>query len=100
MSVHSCCCIIFCIVWFEVGFQIELKFHFEIALERLEKEKMNFFPPFPLLACWPSPPARPASARACLSFLLCAGPLHFLPAVAQLGFSPTPHRNIPARRPT
>ena len=53
MSVHSCYCIIFCIALFEVRFQIELKFHFEIALEKLEKEKMNFFPPFLLLACWP-----------------------------------------------
>ena len=47
MSVHSCCCIIFCIAWFEVGFQIELKFHFEIALEKLEKEKNEFLSSFP-----------------------------------------------------
>ena len=47
MSVHSCCCIIFCIAWFEVSFQIELKFHFEIALEKLEKEKNEFLSSFP-----------------------------------------------------
>ena len=39
MSVHSCYCIIFCIAWFEVRFRIELKFHFELALKKLEKEK-------------------------------------------------------------
>ena len=51
----------------EVGFQIELEFHFEIALEKLEKEK-NKFLLIPLF--WPvglfsavafSSPRRPAS---------------------------------------
>ena len=71
MSVHSCCCIIFCIAWFEVGFQIELKFHFEIALEKLEKEKNEFLSSFPasgLLAHFLSP-ARSFPRRACSPLL-------------------------------
>ena len=41
MYVHLCCCILFCVVWFEVRFQIDLNLHFEIALE-IQKRKMNF----------------------------------------------------------
>ena len=69
MFVHSCSCIIFCVAWFEVRFQINLNLHFEIALEKLKKE--NEFPSFPfspLSAYRPAPapmaasPCRPAHA--------------------------------------
>ena len=42
MSVHSCCCIIFCIAWFEVGFRIELKLYFELLWEKLKRNKFPF----------------------------------------------------------
>ena len=42
MLLHN---ILYCLV--EVGFQIELEFHFEIALEKLEKEKNEFLSSFP-----------------------------------------------------
>ena len=40
MLLHN---ILYCLV--EVGFQIESKFHFELALEKLEKEKKSFLLP-------------------------------------------------------
>ena len=73
MIVHSCCCILFCIAWFEVRFQIDLNLHFEITLEKLEKRKMSFFPPLPrfqpiglLPRPWPLLRANPLAPRASL----------------------------------
>ena len=62
MLLHN---ILYCLV--EVGFQIESKFHFELALEKLEKEKkiLSSFLAFGLLGLllpWPiSRQHRPAS---------------------------------------
>ena len=89
MSVHSCCCIIFCIAWFEVGFRIELRFHFELALKKKYKREKNEFFLLPLfLACsisfprgpFPFPGRCSLSARAKAQRLFSSAP-------AQAGFS-------------
>ena len=55
MFMHSCCCILFCVAGFEVRFQIDLNLHFEIALEKLEKENEFPFLPFPAFSpSWPA----------------------------------------------
>ena len=85
MYVHSCCCILFCFAWFEVRFQIDLNLHFEIALEKLEKRKMSFFPPLPcvrpvglLPSPWPLLHASPLAP--CASLRSLRGPtLPYLP---------------------
>jgi len=64
MFMHSCCCILFCVAWFEVRFQIDLNLHFEIALEKLEKENEFPFLPFPAFS-----PGRPASTWPASPFL-------------------------------
>ena len=90
IGLHTCLCIhgavyYFCIVWFEIRFQIDLKLHSKVVWKI---EKAFISPPL-LLACWPSsagpvPPAQLCSrsaspARPALLFLPCdpasAGPV-------------------------
>ena len=106
MSVHSCCCIIFCIAWFEVGFRIELKLYFELLWEKLKRNKFPFS--FLSPAFGPLGFALPLAQLATgLSFLYAspASPARFSPlraAAAQFRWPiPFQHRKPhPARAPS
>jgi len=60
MFVHICCCILFCIEWFDSKLKREFKTHLKIALEIYKrKRKRNSLTPLSLRGFWPARPSLP-----------------------------------------
>ena len=76
MVVHSCCCILFCIVWFEITFQNDLNLHSKIWVEISKRKRKGilllslYLPHWPVSSRWPT-----CAHSFCVAYLLPPWPI-------------------------
>ena len=87
----------FCIVWFEIRFQIDLNLHSKVVWKFVWKIERNFLLPPLLLACWSAPPHRPSSGCAArLSFVRPVFPTPWPVFFAKPSWQPSTSSSFPS----